>query len=104
MPYNLNILITAANSSEAYQLKNQLSSANVILGDYLDLPDFMVKTGKMLRLPNPQSASYTHEMLTLCLDKAIDEVYIFRAEEATLLFGAETLFNEYNIKLQRINK
>jgi len=95
----VNILITAANSAEAYQLKSKMTADTVILGDYLDLPEVMLKTGKMIRLPNPESVSYTHEMLTLCLDKNIDSVYPLRAEEAKLLKESEQLFNEYNITI-----
>jgi hypothetical protein len=95
----VNILITAATTAQAYKLKNQLNSDTVVLGDYLDLPDFMLKPGKMVRLPNPQSASYTHEMLTLCLDLGVEIVYLFRELEVELLLKAETLFNEYNIKI-----
>lgn len=98
----MSILITAATSAQAYQLKNKLEGQDIILGDHMDLPEFMVKTGKMILLPKPISASYTHEMLTLCLDKGIDTVYLFRPDETQLLLQAETLFNEYNITLQVI--
>lgn len=89
----MNILITAATSAEAQKLKNKLAPAQVILGDYHELPEFM----KMVRLPNPTSASYVHEMLTLCLDKQIDTVYALRNEEKAVLREAEQLFNEYGI-------
>lgn len=95
----MNILITAANSAPAYKLKNLLNSDAVIMGDYMDLPDFMLKPGKLIRLPNPASVSYTHEMLTLCLDMSVETVYVFREQEAGLLLESETLFNEYNIKI-----
>lgn len=95
----MNILITAANSAPAYKLKNQLSGDDIVMGDHLDLPDFMLKPGKLIRLPDPGSASYTHEMLTLCLDLGIEAVYLFREPETVLLLQSETLFNEYNIKI-----
>ncbi|MEO3407937.1 hypothetical protein AAFN85_28725 [Mucilaginibacter sp. CAU 1740] len=98
----MSILITAATSAQAYQLKNKLEGQDIILGDHMDLPEFMVKTGKMIVLPKPTSASYTHEMLTLCLDKDVEQVYLLRADETELLLKAETLFNEYNITLQVI--
>ena len=65
----------------------------------MDLPDFMLKPGKLIRLPDPKSASYTHEMLTLCLDMGVEALYLFRQPEIDLLLKAETLFNEYNIKI-----
>ncbi|WP_461452017.1 hypothetical protein [Mucilaginibacter sp.] len=95
----MSILITSANSAAAYQLKSKLFTGDIILGDYEALPDLMIKSGKMLRLPDPKSASYSHQMLTLCLDKVIDEVYALRDEEASLLREAEQLFFEYGIKI-----
>lgn len=96
---NVNVLITAANSAPAYKLKSRLNNENIVMGDHMDLPDFMLKPGKMIRLPDPESVSYTHEMLTLCLDIGIEVVYVFRLEEKELLLQSETLFNEYNIKI-----
>ena len=95
----MNILITAANSAPAYRLKNQLSDNNIIMGDYMDLPDFMLKPGKMVRLPDPKSVSYTHEMLTLCLDLGVEALYLLRPQEMELIKQSEILFNEYQIKI-----
>jgi hypothetical protein len=92
-------LITAANSSKAYQLKNSLAGDNLVLGDYLELPEIMLKMGKMIQLPNPASIAYAHQMLTLCLDNDIDTIYPLRAEEYELLSKSAQLFSEYNIKL-----
>jgi hypothetical protein len=41
-------------------------------------------------------------MLTICLDKGVDSVYLLRPDETELLLKAETLFNEYDIKLHVI--
>jgi hypothetical protein len=92
-------LITAATSAKAHQLKNQLQSQNVFLGDYLDLPEVMVKTGKMLALPNPHKEAYPHQMLAFCLDNNISAVYILRSEEALALAPAGQLFREYDIEI-----
>jgi hypothetical protein len=92
-------LITAANSAHAHRLKNKLNNDAVILGDYNDLPAFMLAAGKMIRLPNPTSAAYTHEMLTLCLDNAITKIYVIGKDEAGLLLEAQQLFTEYGIEL-----
>jgi hypothetical protein len=97
----MNTLITAANSAEAYKLKNKLNPANIILGDYLELPDFMLTNANMIRLPNPNSIAYVHEMLTLCLDKQIDTIYPLREFELTLLNEAESLFSEYGIRIMK---
>lgn len=92
-------LITAATSSSAHKIKNTLNSDHVILGDYMDLPDFMLKPGKLIRIPSPASASYAHQMLTLCLDNDITTVYPLKADEASQLHEAALLFNEFNIQI-----
>jgi hypothetical protein len=93
-------LITAANSSEAYRLKSTLDLANILLGDYLELPNVLLKSGKVLKLPHPERASYTHEMLSLCLDKDIDTIYPLREQERQLLLNSRQLFHEYNISIK----
>jgi hypothetical protein len=92
-------LITAASSSGAYNLQSKLNKENTLLGDYLDLPDFLVRSGKMIRLPDPKNTAYAHQMLALCLDKDIDTVYILRSHEKLLLLEAKQLFAEYDIKI-----
>ena len=51
-------LITGANSAEAHALKNNMSGGSVIMGDFEELPEFLVNSGKMIRLPNPISTRY----------------------------------------------
>jgi hypothetical protein len=97
----MNTLITGATSAEAHKLKNKLNADNIILGDYLELPAFMLTSANMVRLPNPDSASYAHEMLTLCLDKGISIVYPLYDNEVMLLNQAELLFGEYGIKIMK---
>lgn len=95
----MNILITAATSAKAHSLKTKLSADDILLGDHLELPAFMLSSGDMISLPNPNSTAYAHEMLILCLDNHIERVYLLRDEEVKLLFEAEQLFKEYNITL-----
>ena len=92
-------LITAANSAEAYSLKNTLNTDHILLGDYMELPDILVRSGKVISLPNPKNAAYTHQMLALCLDNAVNSVYVLREEEKQLLLNAKQLFEEYNIQI-----
>jgi len=96
-------LITAANSAEAHRLKNTLGSVHVLLGDYLELPELLVRSGKVLRLPDPQNIAYTHKMLALCLDLDIDTIYVLREQEKQLLLNDGQLFYEYNIIIKIID-
>lgn len=95
----MSILITAATTAEAYQLKNKLGDDKVILGDFMELPELMIKTGKMIKLPNPASGSYSHQVLTLSLDKGIKTIYPLREKEIKLLAEARQLFEEYGITI-----
>jgi hypothetical protein len=92
-------LITAANSSEAYALKKLIGSEHILLGDYLDVPEVLIKTGKIILLPHPESTSYSHQMLTLCLDKNIDKIYPLRQQEREILLNSKQLFGEYGINI-----
>jgi hypothetical protein len=92
-------LITAAASSQAYQLKNKLNTQGILLGDYLELPAIMIATGSMINLPSPTSTAYAHQMLTLCLDKQINTIYALRDEEQALLNESAQLFDEYGIQV-----
>jgi hypothetical protein len=93
-------LITGAASAEAYRLKSALNREEVILGDYLELPEVLVQSGKVIALPTPKNAAYTHQMLALCLDKAINRIYVLREEEKELLLNAKQLFEEYDIQIE----
>ena len=92
-------LITAANSSLAHSLKSKLGTRHILLGDYEELPEFLLNSGKMISLPNPGEASYVHRILTLCLDKNIDNIYPLCQNEAELLLNANQLFDEYGISI-----
>jgi hypothetical protein len=93
-------LITAAATAQAYRLKNALSRNEVMLGDYMELPDLLVRSGKVITLPSPENGAYTHQMLALCLDKAINSVYVLREKEKELLLNAKQLFWEYDIQIE----
>ncbi len=95
----MKILITKATSSQAHRLKSKLNAADVLLGDYVELPDFMLKSGTMIRLPKPEADTYTHQMLTLCLDNGITKLYALGNEEYKVLIIAVQLFNEYGIEI-----
>jgi len=93
-------LITGAASAKAYRLKNTLGAKEIMLGDYMDLPYVLVQSGKIIALPNPENAAFTHQMLALCLDKAINKIYVLREEEKELLRNAKQLFTEYDIQIE----
>lgn len=100
----MSILITSATSARAHQLKTKLNTDQIILGDYADIPVFMLQPGKMIKLPNPASDTYTHEMLTLCLDNNVTRLYTLNEQEYQVLAAAAQLFNEYGIQILNGNE
>jgi len=93
-------LITGATLAEAYRLKNALGREYLILGDYMELPDVLIQSGKVISLPDPKNAAYTHQVLALCLDKGINSIYALRNDEKELLLNAKQLFWEYDIQIE----
>ena len=95
----MKILITGASSVVAHRLKSKLTNDEVLLGDYVELPAFMIEGGSMVKLPNPNSESYPHQMLTLCLDNDVARVYAMGNDEYNFLNNAAQLFSEYGIEI-----
>lgn len=94
----MNILITAAASAQAYQLERFLGkSENVIFADSAELPEFMLKGKKFIKIPPGDSFSFAHELLTACLDMQVSKVFPLRKTEIIALAEARQLFEEYNI-------
>lgn len=91
-------------SANAHRLKTILSTEKIILGDYADIPAFMLQPGKMIKLPNPVSDSYTHQMLALCLDNSISQLYVLEEAEYQILALATQLFDEYGIQILNGNE
>lgn len=91
----MKVLITSATSAQAHKLKSSLINDEVILGDFTELPSFM----GIVKLPNPATDTYAHEMLTLALDNNIETIYLLNVQEAAVLLLSEQLFKEYNITL-----
>lgn len=85
-------------SAKAHSLRTNLNSAEIILGDYHELPQFML-SDKLIKLPDPGLPSYAHQMLTLCLDNAVATIYVLDSKEAVQLAETQQLFAEYDIQI-----
>lgn len=96
----MNILITAASFAQAYQLQRSLNTNDVVFfADSVDLPQVMLKDKKFVKIPSGESSSFSHLLLTICLDLQIEKVYPLRKTEILALAEARQLFDEYGIKL-----
>lgn len=91
------ILITAAATSAAFRLERILGSDNVYFADHSNLPAIPGK--KFLQIPAATSNSFSHELLKICLDFSIAEIYTLRLDEITELAKSRLLFEEFGISL-----
>lgn len=55
--------------------------------------------GKYIQLPDPNSPSFIHVLLTSCLDHAADTLVLLADQERTLVGSQKQLFEEYNIEI-----
>ncbi|QQL50968.1 ATP-grasp domain-containing protein [Mucilaginibacter ginkgonis] len=98
----MTVLITCALGAQAHQLKKTMPiDTEIILGDYADVPEVMIKSKQIIQLPSPAGPSYQHQMLALCLDNRVDAVYPLDAKEFNALAESEQLFAEYGISINR---
>lgn len=85
-------------SAKSHSVKSQLNIDDIILGDYHDVPQFML-SDKLIKLPDPALLSYAHQMLTLCLNNSITTIYVLDNSEAVQLVETQQLFTEYGIQI-----
>jgi len=85
-------------SARSHSVKSQLNTNDIILGDYHDVPQFML-SDKLIKLPDPALPSYAHQMLTLCLDNSVTTIYVLDNSEAVQLVETQQLFAEYDIQI-----
>ncbi|PJJ79159.1 ATP-grasp domain-containing protein [Mucilaginibacter auburnensis] len=97
-----NILITGALSAAAHSFKKQFTDSTVLMGDFNEVPEVMLKSGAIKQLPNPQSPSYPHQILTFCLDNNVSAIYSLNDSEFNELEPALQLFSEYGIDIQLV--
>ncbi|RXF71012.1 hypothetical protein [Arcticibacter tournemirensis] len=100
MDDKVNILITAAATAQAYQLERMVAGERpVLFADSAELPQFMLKNRKFIKISQGSSPSFAHELLGICLDQQIVRVFPLRKEEVKALAESRTLFFEYGIEV-----
>ncbi|WP_291402341.1 hypothetical protein [Daejeonella sp.] len=90
-------LITAASDSAAFRLARLFSEKVLFFGSIEEIPNFGDK--KFIKIPSAKSPSFAHELLKICLDNEINEVYPLVLDEIIELSTSRILFEEFNIKI-----
>lgn len=92
------ILITYGTRPLAQRLSRLLASPErMVFGSWESTPQLMLDTGKYVVLPRGDSPSFSHEILTICLDLGVGIVIPLGKSEVQLLSSAKQLFAEYGI-------
>ncbi len=97
------VLITGSRLPQAHALKRSIIEHSVIMGDYYELPKLPGGEALFVQLPAPQSPSYIHQFLALCLKLQVSKVCIVDAAEFKLLEPARQLFSEYAIDFEYVD-
>ncbi|SDM58775.1 hypothetical protein SAMN05421813_11656 [Daejeonella rubra] len=93
----MSVMITAAADSAAFRLARILNTEDVYFAAYADMPAISGK--RFLKISAANSPSFTHEVLKICLDHNIKEIYPLMRDEIVELSASRQLFEEYDIKL-----
>ncbi|MEJ7558054.1 MAG: hypothetical protein WKF66_07065 [Pedobacter sp.] len=93
----MKILITGGKSIQALKLVKAYPEDQVILADYGDMPSFPSATYRFISLGDQNNEVIAHNLLTICLDEAVDEILPLHRFEADELLKSKILFDEYNI-------
>lgn len=93
----MSVLITAANDSAAFRLARILNIDDICYASDMDMPVMFGK--RFLKIPSADSPSFTHEVLKICLDNRITEIFPLKQNEIKELSASRQLFEEFGIKL-----
>ena len=93
----MSVLITAATNSAAFQLARILKTEDIWFASDMDIPVLAEK--RFLNIPSTHSSSFIHEVLKICLDHQIIEIYPLLPDEIVELSKSRQLFEEFDIKL-----
>ena len=93
----MKILITGGKSIQALKLVKAYPEDQVILADYGEMPSFPSATYRFISLGVQNDEVIAHNLLTICLDEAVDAIIPLHRLEADELLKSKILFDEYNI-------
>ena len=93
----MKILITGGTSIQALKLVKAYPNDTVLLADYGEMPRFPSSTYRFISLGERNDDVTAHNLLTICLDEAVDAVLPIHAFEAIELEKSKVLFDEFNI-------
>jgi len=95
----MRILITGGKSAQALKQAKLFTNDDIVLADYGDMPNFPSASYKFLSLGERNDDIIAHNLLSHCLDEAVDAVVVLNAFEIEQVEKSTVLFEEFNIKV-----
>ncbi|MES2826626.1 MAG: hypothetical protein V4687_00650 [Bacteroidota bacterium] len=95
----MKILITGGKSLQALKMLKNYPNDTVVLADYGDMPVFPSSTYRFVSLGMRNDDITAHNLLTVCLDEAVDAVVPLYAIEIDELEKSKILFEEFSISI-----
>lgn len=90
-------LITSGSDAAAFRLARYLNNREIVFASNEDISNITDK--RFIKIPSANSATFTHELLKMCLDLGITEVFPLNKNELIELSQSKLLFEEYNINI-----
>lgn len=95
----MKILITGGKTATALKLIKAFDSAEILLGDYGDMPKINTSSYSFAELGAWNGEVLAHNLLTKCLDKGIDVLLPLYEAEIVALSKSLVLFDEFGLKV-----
>ncbi|MNK55032.1 carbamoyl phosphate synthase-like protein [compost metagenome] len=95
----MKILITGGKTATALKLIKAFNNAEIILGDYGDMPNISTSSYSFAELGKWNADILAHNLLTKCLDNGVDLLLPLYEAEITALSKSLVLFDEFGIKV-----
>lgn len=95
----MKILITGGKTATALKLIKAFSNAEILLGDYGDMPKISTSSYAFAALGQWNADVLAHNLLTKCLDNDVDMLLPLYEAEIMALSKSIVLFNEFGLKV-----
>lgn len=95
----MKILITGGKTATALKLIKAFDNAEIILGDYGDMPNINTNIYSFAELGNWNTEVLAHNLLTKCLDNGVDVLLPLYEAEIIALSKSMVLFDEFGLKV-----
>lgn len=95
----MKILITGGRSAQALKMLAKFADDQIVFADYGDVPVFPSEKYRFLTLGERNDDIIAHNLLSHCLNEAVDAILPLHAFEIAEVAKSILLFEEFNIQV-----